>query len=156
VKFRIIGAIYAVETIASGHGIDVLAQLTRRFGRGNWRKMKGIAFVRYANGLVREVELHWHEAHGIGKRLAKGQAHIQTMSDRKHFVICIENGDGEYDGAIDIRRIYETVEPESNDPEELIRVIDEQGEDYLYPREWFLPIELPDNVAAAIVQLVPR
>jgi hypothetical protein len=71
VKFTIIGEIRAVETIASGHGVDVLAKLTRRFGRGNWRKMKGIVFVRYANGLVCEVELHWYEAHGIGKRLPK-------------------------------------------------------------------------------------
>lgn len=37
-------------------------------GPGRWRKMKGVALVRLGNGLVRRVELHWYEVHGIGRR----------------------------------------------------------------------------------------
>ena len=70
-KFQIIGAISDVETIATGPGIRDLPILTRRFGRGNWRKLKGFAVVQFANGTIAEAEVHWYEAHGIGKRWLK-------------------------------------------------------------------------------------
>jgi len=68
VYFEIIGELSAVETIATGSGIRELARLRKRYGRGRWRKRKGIATVRLSNGTLRLVELHWYEAHGIGKR----------------------------------------------------------------------------------------
>ena len=71
VKFEIRGEISNVETIAVGHGIRDLAVLTKLFGRGNWRKLKGFAVVTFANGTVAEAEVHWYEAHGIGKRWVK-------------------------------------------------------------------------------------
>ena len=70
-KFEIVGEIENTETIASGHGIRDLGILTKRFGHGNWRKLKGFAIVRFANGTLAEAEVHWYEAHGIGKRWAK-------------------------------------------------------------------------------------
>jgi hypothetical protein len=71
VKFEILGEVQNPETIATGHGIRDLAILTKLFGRGNWRKLKGFAIVRFANGTTAEAELHWYEAHGIGKRWVK-------------------------------------------------------------------------------------
>jgi len=71
VKFEIIGEIRAIETIASGHGVKILARLIRIYGRGNWRKLKGLATVRFENGTIAEAEVHWFEAHGIGKRRMK-------------------------------------------------------------------------------------
>jgi len=71
VKFDIVGEIRSVENIASGRRIRILARLNRLFGSGNWRKLKGIATVRFEDGTVAEVELHWFEAHGIGKRKMK-------------------------------------------------------------------------------------
>ena len=70
-KFEILCEIRDVETIASGHAIRDLRILTKRFGVGNWRKVKGFGTVRFANGTVAEAELHWYEAHGIGKRWMK-------------------------------------------------------------------------------------
>lgn len=70
-KFEILGEIRRVETIAVGHGIRDLRILTKRFGSGNWRKLKGFAVVRFVNGTVAEAEVHWYEAHGIGKRWIK-------------------------------------------------------------------------------------
>ena len=67
-KFEIIGEIEAIETIAVGRSIRVLPYLRKTYGRGRWRKLKGIAYVRLPNGNVRRVELHWYEAHGIGRR----------------------------------------------------------------------------------------
>jgi hypothetical protein len=45
--------------------------LVRLYGKGNWRKVKGWATVEFEDGTISEAELHWFEAHGIGKRLMK-------------------------------------------------------------------------------------
>ena len=66
--FEIIGNIEAIETIAVGSGIRVLGYLQKVHGRGRWRKLKGVASVRIPNGEIRRVELHWYEAHGIGRK----------------------------------------------------------------------------------------
>ena len=67
-KFEVIGRVTEIETIASGNGIRVLGHLQKHYGQGRWRKLKGSATVRLPNGTLRRVELHWYEAHGIGKR----------------------------------------------------------------------------------------
>ena len=66
--FEIIGQITAVETIAVGDSIRILPLLRKRYGSGRWRKLKGRATVRLADGTTRLAELHWFEAHGIGRR----------------------------------------------------------------------------------------
>ena len=66
--FEVVGSIEQVETIAAGVGVKARSFLRKIYGRGRWRKKKGIATVRLLNGNVRRVELHWYEAHGIGKR----------------------------------------------------------------------------------------
>jgi hypothetical protein len=70
-KFEIVGQITDIEIIAVGAGIRVLPHLRKTYGRGRWRKLKGVALVRLPNGALRTVELHWYEAHGIGKRDVK-------------------------------------------------------------------------------------
>jgi len=67
VGFEIIGEITAVETIATGRRIRELARLQRCYGTGRWRKRKGRARVRLADGTVTLAEVHWYEAHGIGR-----------------------------------------------------------------------------------------
>jgi hypothetical protein len=68
-KFKLVGEIREIETIASGRQIRVLALLRKKWGPGRWRKMKGIARVRILRtGNIREAEIHWYEAHGIGRR----------------------------------------------------------------------------------------
>lgn len=69
--FEIIGEITDIEVIARGSGIRDFARLNERYGHGNWRKLKGYATVQLGNGRLRIVELHWYEAHGIGRRLMK-------------------------------------------------------------------------------------
>ena len=65
--FEIIDKIGNIETIAVGGRIRDIMRLRRQFGHGNWRKLKGTALVRFANGNIRRAELHWYEAHGIGR-----------------------------------------------------------------------------------------
>lgn len=67
-RFEVVGPITDVEVIASGSGIRALSLLRKAYGRGRWRKLKGVASVRLPNGALRRVELHWYEAHGIGRR----------------------------------------------------------------------------------------
>ncbi len=68
VTFEIIGDIEDIETIAVGSHIRVLPYVQKVYGQGRWRKLKGIAQVRFPNGRVQQVELHWYEAHGIGRK----------------------------------------------------------------------------------------
>lgn len=69
--FEIIGPIRDVETIATSGGIRELRRLRRRYGSGRWRKRKGVAKVRLLDGSIHTAELHWYEAHGIGRRETK-------------------------------------------------------------------------------------
>lgn len=69
--FEIIGEIEEIETIARGLAVRERARLTAQFGPGRWRKLKGKARVRLQSGVICRVELHWYEAHGIGRRKFK-------------------------------------------------------------------------------------
>ena len=77
--FEIIGEITAIETIATGRGVHARRFLNRMYGRGHWRKMKGMAMVRISSGSLRRAEVHWYEARGIGKRDVK----IKRYLDRE-------------------------------------------------------------------------
>ncbi len=69
--FEIIGELSNIERIARGPSVRERARLRKQFGPGRRRKLKGVATVRLANGRIRMVELHWYEAHGVGKRKLK-------------------------------------------------------------------------------------
>lgn len=67
--FEILSKITGTEVIATGRGIRELPRLNRIYGKGRWRKLKGFALVRLnVGGPARREEIHWYEAHGIGKR----------------------------------------------------------------------------------------
>jgi len=70
-NFDLIGPIANAEIIAAGPGVRVRSYLRKAYGPGRWRKMKGNATIRLANGALRRVEVHRYEAHGIGKRDVK-------------------------------------------------------------------------------------
>jgi hypothetical protein len=67
-QFEIVGEISQIETFATGAGIREIARLRRAYGRGRWRKRKGIARVRLADGSLHVAEVHWYEAAGIGRK----------------------------------------------------------------------------------------
>ena len=60
------------------------------------------------------------------------------MSETKHFAIRIHNG--EYAGTLDLRKVYEVLEDPVAAQRNSMRVIDESGEDTLYPQSWFVPV----------------
>ncbi len=70
-EFELLSPISDIETIAVNRSIRELQRLQERYGRARWRKLKGWAIVRLGDGRIVEAELHWYEAHGIGRRLMK-------------------------------------------------------------------------------------
>lgn len=76
-KFEVVGRITNVEVIASGPGVRLRRYLRKMYGAGRWRKLKGIAKVRLPNGVLRRVELHWYEAHGIGRKDLKIKRYLE-------------------------------------------------------------------------------
>ncbi len=66
--FEIVGEITDTEKIAVGTGVRDRARLRKTYGGGRWRKLKGVANVRLIDGTIRLAEIHWYEAHGIGKK----------------------------------------------------------------------------------------
>ena len=75
-EFEILGRIDLIETIAIGSRIRGIRRLRKSYGRGRWRKLKGIALVSLPDGTIHHVELHWYEAHGIGRKEMKVKQHF--------------------------------------------------------------------------------
>ncbi|MBW1739341.1 MAG: hypothetical protein JRJ69_17910 [Deltaproteobacteria bacterium] len=69
--FEIISEIERIEQIAVGGKIRDIMRLRKQYGSGRWRKLKGVATVRLQSGNIRKAELHWYEAHGIGRKKIK-------------------------------------------------------------------------------------
>jgi hypothetical protein len=69
----------------------------------------------------------------------------------RHFAVCVRNE--EHEESLELRKIYEVLEDAAAEEHNMLRVIDEEGEDYLYPRDWFLSIDLPHDIEVAIVEL---
>jgi len=76
------------------------------------------------------------------------------MSQTTHFAICIQNG--EYDGTLQLRKVYEVLEDPVAAERNYVRVIDESGEDYLYPRTWFVPVSIPESVEQLLHDLAAK
>jgi hypothetical protein len=71
VDFELIGSITAIERIAAGRGIRDRKRLQRVYGKGRWLKLRGVARVRLRDGTIHTAEVHWYEAHGIGRKELK-------------------------------------------------------------------------------------
>jgi hypothetical protein len=76
------------------------------------------------------------------------------MNGMTHFVICIHNG--EYAGTLELRKVYEVLEDPVAAKRSFIRIIDESGEDYLYPQSWFFPVAIPENVEQLLHELAAK
>ena len=69
--FEVVGEVGDIEVIAKGPSLRERARLRAQFGGVRWRKLKGTATVRLWDGTVGRAEVHWYEAHGIGRRKLK-------------------------------------------------------------------------------------
>lgn len=74
--------------------------------------------------------------------------HVQQTN--MTFVICINNAD--YSAALELRKIYQVIPDDTAATHGLVRVIDESGEDYLYPTTYFIPVSFPPSIQDAILR----
>ncbi len=78
--FEILGPVQDLETIAVGRSIRELKRLRKVYGPERWRKLKGTAKIRLPDGTIALAEIHWYEAHGIGKKEFKIKRIIRILS----------------------------------------------------------------------------
>jgi hypothetical protein len=79
--FEVVGEIQQAETFAAGSGIRELTRLQKVYGKGRWRKRKGITVIRLATGRQYLAEVHWYEATGIGKKEFKIKQLLREMTE---------------------------------------------------------------------------
>ncbi|MCE7981533.1 MAG: hypothetical protein DYG89_10095 [Caldilinea sp. CFX5] len=79
-NFKLISEISDIQIIAKGKNVDIHHQLNRAYGYGDWRKLKGVGMVEYENGQIWMVELHWFEAHGIGRKRMKDKFKLKRIA----------------------------------------------------------------------------
>jgi hypothetical protein len=156
--FEPVGDIAHIETIAAGKGVRDLQRLRRLYGKGRWRKLKGVALVRLRSGTMRKAELHWYEAHGIGRKEIASDMSTKIRKARRRpgtrFVVCMENS--AYPASLELHKIYRVLEDEEAAREGDLRVVDESGEDYLYPADWFAILDLPRRVRTSLLRRSTR
>jgi hypothetical protein len=151
VPFQILGEISAVETIATGSGIREIARLRKLYGRGRWRKRKGIAEIRLANGNVVTAEITGMKPDTSARRNSRSNASCEDVMAKtaKRLVICLENSG--YEASLERRKIYIALPDARAEKVGQIRIIDESGEDYLYDKNAFLEVSLPQSARRAIL-----
>ncbi len=156
--FELQSEITAIEVIAVGRGIRELERLQQRYGEGRWRKLKGVATVRLLDGSIHLAEIHWYEAHGIGRKEFKLKLPLldcerRTMSGQTQpghqFALCLDNAG--YEASLEIGKLYRIVPDAEGDTHGYLRVVDESGEDYAYARERFFLPDLPSSVEEALL-----
>jgi hypothetical protein len=64
-------------------------------------------------------------------------------NENKKFVLCVENKDCD---DLEIRKVYSVVPDAESEEDGYLRIIDESGEDYLYPNSYFIPLQLSDEI----------
>lgn len=151
-KFEIVGEITNIETIAAGNSIRILRSLNEKYGKGRWRKKKGLATVKLNDESFRLAEIHWYEAHGIGKKDFKIKfPFFRLIMNKVRFVVCLDNK--EYAASLEVGKLYQVIPDKEAEKIGGLRVIDEDGEDYLFDADMFCAVQVPLIAAQKLVSL---
>jgi hypothetical protein len=150
-----LSATWDVEAIAAGNSVRELPRLRRFYGKGRWRKMKGVARIRLRDGRLRPAELHWYEAHGIGTKKSSSARSTSTKSPKsaansRQFAVCVDNSG--YEASLERNKIYVVLPDKDAESDGDVRVVDESGEDYLFSADRFVAIDVPAPVKASLVK----
>ena len=133
--FEIVGELSEAETFAIGKSIRELPRLRKLNGKGRRRKQKGLAGVRLPNGTMRKA---------LG-----GSAMTSRRMKTKEFAVCIRNAG--FGASLEVRKLYSVVADPDAEANDLIRVVDESGDDYVYPARLFQRLALPVDVQRALL-----
>lgn len=152
--FELASDLTDVETIATGSGIRDLPRLRRTYGKGRWRKMKGIARIRgrTAGFGSRNCTGMKHRASAKRNSNARGTATRTRKSapSGHQFVVCVDNGG--YEASLERNKIYVVLLDKAAEKDGDLRVIDESGEDYLFSGDRFVAIDVPAAVKASLLK----
>jgi hypothetical protein len=115
--------------------------------------LKGLETVRLPGDTTCFAEIHCYEAHGIGKRDIKIKRNFPKMTmtpkTSHQFVVCLKNRG--YEASLEPRKIYQVLSDSEAESHKMIRVIDESGQDYLFPARIFFSISLPQSLVKDLV-----
>lgn len=128
-------------------------RLRKLYGGQKWRKLKGIAQVRLANGRIRLAEVHWYEGHGVGKTGIQSEATVFGLEMKKkqpvQFVVCLDNRG--YPASLEVGKLYRLIPDNEAEAEGLMRVVDESGEDYAFEAARFHVMNVPPAVERVLL-----
>ena len=153
-SFEIVGDISEIETIAVGTGIRDLPRLRRLYGTGRWRKLKGWPWSdceaeRYAarrcTGMKRMVSARRKSSASDMSTRPRTSRRRQAVT----FMVCVENSG--YPASLERHKIYRVLPDQDAAREGDLRIVDESGEDYLYPAGWFSAVAVPRRVRASLL-----
>ena len=157
--FEIVGEISQIETIAVGKRIRDLPRLRRVYGTGGGENSRGWPWFdceaeRYAarrcTGMRRMVS--------AGRKSSANAMSTRPRKSRRRqavtFAVCVENSG--YPASLELHKIYRVVPDQDAAREGDLRIVDESGEDYLYPAEWFAAVEVPRRVKASLLGQLAR
>jgi hypothetical protein len=140
--YKLLGEITNIEVIAKGGAIRILPLLRKLYGKGRWRKLKGIALIELPSGRVVKAELHWYEALASAGTISRWSSCSTSMRSKKsRFVLCLKSGT--YKASLQPRKVYRVLDDAKAEKDSLLRVIDESGEDYLFLAKLFVAIDVP-------------
>lgn len=149
--FRIVGEIPAVETIATGSGIREIARLRKLYGRGRRRKRKGSPRYGWPTATSSRLRFTGMKPDMSARRNSGSDTSWENVVAKtaKRLVIRLENSG--YEASLERRTIYIALPDSRAETVGQIRIIDESGEDYLYDKNAFLEVSLPQSARRAIL-----
>ena len=150
-RFVVVGPILDEETIARGRGIRELARLRKHYGRGSWRKRKGSlgSDLKMARPARRSSTGTKRMASGAKSTKSSASSRNGTLArTRRRHVVCVANSG--YPASLELRKIYVSLVDATAERSGFLRVVDESGEDYLYPKDFFAEIKVPPKLAKAL------
>ena len=152
--FEIVGEITQIETIAVGTRNRDLPRLRRLYGGRRSRKLKGLAVVRLRPGRLARRSCTGMKRMASAGRKSNGNGMSTRRTSRRRtasrFVVCIENSG--YPASLELHKIYRVVPDADATRDGDFRIVDESGEDYLYPAAWFAAVELPQRVKTSLLR----
>jgi hypothetical protein len=146
--FEILGTTVDIETIAAGREIRELRRLQKAYGHGRWRNARELLGFGSSMAGSTQRKSTGTKRTALGARSSRSSRSLRDA--RRTFVVCLSN-DG-YAASLEVRKIYAALADATAMKLGLLRVIDESGDDYLYPSEQFGKVELPPRIAKAIAR----
>jgi hypothetical protein len=133
-----------------GFGNSGAQRLWKAYGRGSWRKLKGFARIQLKDARSCERSYIGMKPMASAKKNSRSNASSRKKSKPETFALCVSNE--EYPASLEVRKLYRVIYDPSAAGHDMVRVVDESGDDYLYPADYFVSLRLPASVKLAFAR----